>query len=169
SNKSELKFTFYSNATQVSFLGTVLYKNNDGTLTTNIYTTPKERIPFIHKYHPIMPKIYNCIRRHRPFLTKAYPRIDAFSNPALMCTKRPHNITDHLNKVDVGSSLSLASTCAPALSLASTCAPALSIASTCAPALSLASTSDTNFFEFQKNWYFPMFKLCCLFPCYEIQ
>ncbi|CAJ0932388.1 unnamed protein product [Ranitomeya imitator] len=65
---------------------------------------PRERIPFVHTFHPSMPKVYSIIKKHWPLLSKAYPNIDSFKAPTLICTKRPSNIRDKLVKADVGSS-----------------------------------------------------------------
>ncbi|CAJ0961482.1 unnamed protein product, partial [Ranitomeya imitator] len=66
-------------------------------------TRSKERIPFVHTFHPLMPKVYSIIKKHWPLLTKAYPKIAPFGEPALMCTKRPSNIKDRLVRADIGS------------------------------------------------------------------
>ncbi|CAJ0954330.1 unnamed protein product [Ranitomeya imitator] len=65
---------------------------------------PRERVPFVHTFHPSMPKVYSIIKRHWPLLSRAYPNIDSFKAPALICTKRPSNIRDKLVRADVGSS-----------------------------------------------------------------
>ncbi|CAJ0957842.1 unnamed protein product [Ranitomeya imitator] len=63
----------------------------------------KERVTFVHTHHPVMPKIYNVIHKHRSLLTKSYPNIEAFHTPALMCKRRPKNIRDSLVRADIGS------------------------------------------------------------------
>ncbi|XP_077111244.1 uncharacterized protein LOC143767108 [Ranitomeya variabilis] len=61
-----------------------------------------ERVPFVHRFHPLVPKVHSIIRRHWPLLAKAYPNIQSFKEPALMCNKRPPNIKDQLVRADVG-------------------------------------------------------------------
>ncbi|CAJ0950154.1 unnamed protein product [Ranitomeya imitator] len=56
---------------------------------------PRERIPFVHTFHPTMPRVYSIIKKHWPLLSKAYPEIDSFKAPTLICTKRPSNIRDN--------------------------------------------------------------------------
>ncbi|CAJ0945498.1 unnamed protein product [Ranitomeya imitator] len=56
----------------------------------------QERIPFVHEFHPLVPKIHFIIRRHWPLLAKAYPNVPTFKEPVLMCNKRPPNIKDKL-------------------------------------------------------------------------
>ncbi|KAM4017573.1 uncharacterized protein ACNLHF_007193 isoform 1-T3 [Anomaloglossus baeobatrachus] len=73
------------------------------TTPSGIDTATVERIPFVHTYHPSMPKIYNIINRHWPLLKKAYPEIGPFILPPIMCKKRPQNIKDSLVKADIGS------------------------------------------------------------------
>ncbi|XP_075172214.1 uncharacterized protein LOC142243902 [Anomaloglossus baeobatrachus] len=73
------------------------------TTPSEIDTATVERIPFVHTYHPSMPKIYNIINRHWPLLKKAYPEIGPFILPPIMCKKRPQNIKDSLVKADIGS------------------------------------------------------------------
>ncbi|XP_077113688.1 uncharacterized protein LOC143768964 [Ranitomeya variabilis] len=70
-----------------------------------IKTTKPERVPFVHTHHPVMPLIYNIIRSHWPLLHDAYPHIEAFQIPPLMCKRRPNNIRDQVVKADIGSSL----------------------------------------------------------------
>ncbi|CAJ0964547.1 unnamed protein product [Ranitomeya imitator] len=65
---------------------------------------PRDRIPFVHTFHPTMPRVYSIIKKHWPLLSKAYPEIDSFKAPTLICTKRPSNIRDKLVRADVGSS-----------------------------------------------------------------
>ncbi|CAJ0935756.1 unnamed protein product [Ranitomeya imitator] len=62
-----------------------------------------ERVPFVHTYHPLIPKVHSIIRKHWPLLSKAYPDIKTFGEPVLMCTKRPPNIKDKLVRADIGS------------------------------------------------------------------
>ncbi|CAJ0965033.1 unnamed protein product [Ranitomeya imitator] len=50
--------------------------------------TNRDRVPFVHTFHPFMPKIESVIKKHWPLLTKAYPNITSFSVPALMCNRR---------------------------------------------------------------------------------
>lgn len=46
--------------------------------------TPKPcRLPFVHTYHPIMPKIHTVIRHHWPTLRKYYTSIPEFQNPRI--------------------------------------------------------------------------------------
>ncbi|CAJ0946851.1 unnamed protein product [Ranitomeya imitator] len=63
-----------------------------------------DRVPFVHTYHPCMPKVYSIIRKHWSLLSKAYPKIESFTIPALICTRRPTNIKDTVVRADVGSS-----------------------------------------------------------------
>ncbi|CAJ0947972.1 unnamed protein product [Ranitomeya imitator] len=56
----------------------------------------KERVPFVHTYHPLMPKVHSIIRKHWPLLARAYPNIEPFNTPTLMCTKRAANLRDKL-------------------------------------------------------------------------
>ncbi|CAJ0958837.1 unnamed protein product [Ranitomeya imitator] len=62
-----------------------------------------ERVPFVHTYHPLMPKVHSIIRKHWPLLARAYPNIESFNNPTLMCTKRAANLRDKLVRADIGS------------------------------------------------------------------
>ncbi|CAJ0955052.1 unnamed protein product [Ranitomeya imitator] len=64
----------------------------------------RDRVPFVHTFHPFMPKIESVIKKHWPLLTKAYPNITSFSVPALMCNRRAPNIKDRLVRADIGSS-----------------------------------------------------------------
>ncbi|CAJ0959055.1 unnamed protein product [Ranitomeya imitator] len=57
----------------------------------------QERIPFVHEFHPLVPKIHFIIRRHWPLLAKAYPNVPTFKEPVLMCNKRAPNIKDKLD------------------------------------------------------------------------
>lgn len=66
-------------------------------------TIPIKRIPFVHKYHPYAPKIAQTLKKHWNILGKAYPDIEEFSTPPLMCYKRDKNIRDHLVRADIGS------------------------------------------------------------------
>ncbi|CAJ0931102.1 unnamed protein product [Ranitomeya imitator] len=67
-------------------------------------TQPKpERVPFVHTHHPVMPVVYDIIRKRWPLLQQAYPHIKAFSTPPLMCKCRPNNIRDKVVKADIGS------------------------------------------------------------------
>ncbi|CAJ0965023.1 unnamed protein product, partial [Ranitomeya imitator] len=66
--------------------------------------TNRDRVPFVHTFHPFMPKIELVIKKHWPILTKAYPNITNFSSPALMCNRRAPNIKDRLVRADMGSS-----------------------------------------------------------------
>ncbi|CAJ0929717.1 unnamed protein product [Ranitomeya imitator] len=69
-----------------------------------IASTKPERVPFIHTHHPVMPIVYNIIRKHWPLLRRSYPQIEAFTTPPLMCKRRPTNIRDRVVKADLGSS-----------------------------------------------------------------
>ncbi|CAJ0952210.1 unnamed protein product [Ranitomeya imitator] len=60
-------------------------------------THPRERVPFVHTHHPLMPKVHSIIRKHRPLLAQAYPKIESFNTPILMCTKRATNLRDSLD------------------------------------------------------------------------
>ncbi|CAJ0960433.1 unnamed protein product [Ranitomeya imitator] len=60
----------------------------------------QERVPFVHEFHPLVPKIQFIIRRHWPLLAKAYPNVPTFKEPVLMCNKRPPNIKDKLRVRD---------------------------------------------------------------------
>ncbi|XP_073416057.1 uncharacterized protein [Dendrobates tinctorius] len=68
-------------------------------------TCAKERIPFVHTFHPLMPKVYSIIKKHWPLLFKAYPDVGSFEAPVLICTKRPTNIRDKVVRADIGSKL----------------------------------------------------------------
>ncbi|CAJ0933921.1 unnamed protein product [Ranitomeya imitator] len=57
----------------------------------------RERVPFVHTFHPSMPKVYSIIKRHWPLLSRAYPSIDSCKAPTLICTKRTSNIWDKLD------------------------------------------------------------------------
>ncbi|CAJ0968038.1 unnamed protein product [Ranitomeya imitator] len=65
--------------------------------------TNEKRVPFIHTFHPFMPKVERVINKHWPLLKKAYPNIPSFSTPPLMCNKRAPNIKDKLVRADIGS------------------------------------------------------------------
>ncbi|CAJ0947156.1 unnamed protein product [Ranitomeya imitator] len=62
-----------------------------------------DRIPFVHVFHPLVPKIHSIIKRHWPLLAKSYPSIPPFKEPVLVCNKRPPNIRDKLVRADAGS------------------------------------------------------------------
>ncbi|CAJ0941359.1 unnamed protein product [Ranitomeya imitator] len=66
-----------------------------------------KRVPFVHTYHPLMPKVHSIIRKHWPLLSRAYPNIKTFGEPVLMCTKRPPNIKDKLSVCRAGDSATL--------------------------------------------------------------
>ncbi|CAJ0920630.1 unnamed protein product [Ranitomeya imitator] len=65
--------------------------------------TNKDRVPFVHTFHPLMPKIETAIRKHWPLLARAYPNIPSFTKPPLMCNRRATNIKDKLVRADIGS------------------------------------------------------------------
>ncbi|CAJ0938768.1 unnamed protein product [Ranitomeya imitator] len=64
----------------------------------------KEQVPFVHTYHPLMPKVQSIIRKHWPLLSRAYPKVDCFTIPVLMCNRRAPDIRDRLVRADIGSS-----------------------------------------------------------------
>ncbi|CAJ0953004.1 unnamed protein product [Ranitomeya imitator] len=65
--------------------------------------TNENRVPFVHTFHPFMPKVERVINKHWPLLRKAYPNITSFSAPPLMCNRRAPNIRDKLVRADIGS------------------------------------------------------------------
>ncbi|CAJ0964574.1 unnamed protein product [Ranitomeya imitator] len=65
--------------------------------------TNKDGVPFVHTFHPLMPKIETAIKKHWPLLARAYPNIPSFSKPPLMCNRRATNIKDKLVRADIGS------------------------------------------------------------------
>ncbi|CAJ0923732.1 unnamed protein product [Ranitomeya imitator] len=75
-----------------------LNESEDRVITT--YKNP--RLPFVHNHHPTMRKIHNLIRGHWPLLTKAYPHIQIFKDPPLMCMRRPRNVKDKVVRADLG-------------------------------------------------------------------
>ncbi|CAJ0968011.1 unnamed protein product [Ranitomeya imitator] len=82
--------------------------NKEKMLATNPSFSPNsqpkpERVPFVHSHHPVMPVVYDAIRKHWPLLKQAYPHIQAFSTPPLLCKRRPNNIRDKVVKADIGS------------------------------------------------------------------
>ncbi|XP_073446551.1 uncharacterized protein [Dendrobates tinctorius] len=64
-----------------------------------------ERVPFVHTYRPLMPKIHSIIRKHWSLLSRAYPNIKTFDTPALMCSRRAPNIKDKLVRANIGSKI----------------------------------------------------------------
>ncbi|CAJ0941361.1 unnamed protein product [Ranitomeya imitator] len=62
------------------------------------------RIPFVHQYHPAAYRIHRSIRLHWHILRTAYPTIEEFKNPFLLCFRRPRNICDTLVLADIGPS-----------------------------------------------------------------
>ncbi|CAJ0940289.1 unnamed protein product, partial [Ranitomeya imitator] len=52
-------------------------------------------------------KVHSIIRKHWPLLARAYPNIDSFNTPTLMCTKRATNLRDRLPLDTTGTSFFL--------------------------------------------------------------
>ncbi|XP_075697305.1 uncharacterized protein LOC142742645 [Rhinoderma darwinii] len=79
----------------------------DHTPCTTRNDTKLNRIPFVHTYHPLVPKFQQIIRKHWHHLSTAYPTILEFKSPAMMCLKRPPNFRDRLVRADIGSNTKL--------------------------------------------------------------
>lgn len=60
------------------------------------------RLPFVHTYHPVMPKIQQIIRQHWSILQTYYEGIPEFQCPPLMCTKKPQSLRNNLVRADIG-------------------------------------------------------------------
>ncbi|XP_073433457.1 uncharacterized protein [Dendrobates tinctorius] len=63
----------------------------------------ENRVKFINTYHPFSPLIKKAVLEHWPLLEKAYPGIENFRNPPLICHKRAQNLKNTLVRADVGS------------------------------------------------------------------
>ncbi|CAJ0960174.1 unnamed protein product [Ranitomeya imitator] len=65
-------------------------------------TDTKERIPFVHTFHPFMYKLHKSIRKNWPILSTAYPDIPEFKQPFLPCFKRAPSLRDTFVRADIG-------------------------------------------------------------------
>ncbi|CAJ0945056.1 unnamed protein product, partial [Ranitomeya imitator] len=63
--------------------------NTSETISTT-RTSSKDRIPFVHDYHPLSYILHRSIRRYWHILGTAHPRIKEFKEPFLPCFRRPH-------------------------------------------------------------------------------
>ncbi|CAJ0955119.1 unnamed protein product [Ranitomeya imitator] len=75
--------------------------NTSETISTT-RTSSKDRIPFVHDYHPLSYILHRSIRRYWHILGTAHPRIKEFKEPFLPCFRRPRNIRDKLVRADIG-------------------------------------------------------------------
>ncbi|CAJ0968597.1 unnamed protein product [Ranitomeya imitator] len=75
--------------------------NTSETISTT-RTSSKDRIPFVHDYHPLSYILHRSIRRYWHILGTAHPRIKEFKEPFLPCFRRPRNICDKLVRADIG-------------------------------------------------------------------
>ncbi|CAJ0944652.1 unnamed protein product [Ranitomeya imitator] len=75
--------------------------NTSETISTT-RTSSKDRIPFVHDYHPLSYILHRSISRYWHILGTAHPRIKEFKEPFLPCFRRPRNIRDKLVRADIG-------------------------------------------------------------------
>ncbi|CAJ0936754.1 unnamed protein product, partial [Ranitomeya imitator] len=68
--------------------------------------SPRYRIPFVHQYHPAEYRIHRTIPQHWHILKTAYPMVEEFKYPFLLCFKKPRNIRDIVVRADIGPSRS---------------------------------------------------------------
>ena len=102
-----IKFTFNHSKTSVNFLDTIVNKDKNGYIFTNLYTKPTDTFSLLHfdSYHPLSTKksiVYSQALRYRMVITKQSDLMKALSNLefVLTCRKYPKNlIWEQFNRV----------------------------------------------------------------------
>lgn len=79
------------------------YPHTEGHNTNQVSHPKPPRVPFVHTYHPVMPKVQQIVRQHWPILKTYYESIPEFQCPPLMCTKKPQSLRNNLVRADIGS------------------------------------------------------------------
>ncbi|XP_077145116.1 uncharacterized protein LOC143807448 [Ranitomeya variabilis] len=92
---SEMKTKFQSRGYPTSVL-------DDTQRTPHETRQNKDRIPFVHSFHPYAYILHRKIRQHWHLLATAHPNIREFREPFLPCFRRARNIRDTLIRADMG-------------------------------------------------------------------